>query len=65
MTGLPVFLGIYLIFVLKCLNQAHMMALWYYRFKFILLFVCLAGQLVANIMLFFPHFIATLLPIPS
>jgi hypothetical protein len=24
-----------------------------------------AGQLVANIMLFFPHFIATLLPIPS
>ncbi len=65
MTGLPIFLGIYLIFILKCLNQAHMMAPWYYRFKFILLFVCLAGQLLANIMLFFPNFIATILSISS
>lgn len=65
MTALPIFLGAYLIFVLQCLNQAHMVAPWYYGFKFILLFVCIAGQLIANIMLFFPHFIVTLLPIPS
>ncbi len=65
MTGLPIFLGAYLIFVLKCLNQAHMIAPWYYRFKSILLFVSLTGQLIANIMLFFPHFVATILPIPS
>tara|TARA_R110002095_G_scaffold183734_3_gene160904 strand:+ start:1032 stop:1607 length:576 start_codon:yes stop_codon:yes gene_type:complete len=65
LTVLPIFLGSYLIFTLNCLNQAHMMAPWYYRLKFILLSVCLVGQLVANIMLFFPGFIATLLPISS
>lgn len=65
LVGLPILLGSYLIFTLKRLNQAHMMAPWYYRLKFILLLVSLMGQLIANIMLFFPRFIVTILSITS
>lgn len=57
---LPVFLGGYLIFILKRLNEAHMMAPWYFKLKSILLYACILGQLIANIVLFFPEILATL-----
>lgn len=59
-TVMPVFLGGYLIFILRRLNQAHMMASWYFRLKTFLLSVCVLGQFIANIVLFFPEFIVTL-----
>lgn len=58
--GMPVFLGGYLIYILKRLNQAHMMAPWYYHLKLILLSACILGQLIANIVLFFPAFLVTI-----
>ena len=57
---MPLFLGSYLIFILKRLNQAHMMAPWYYNMKITLLSACILGQFIANMVLFFPEFIATL-----
>ncbi len=59
-TVIPLFLGGYLVFILGRLNQAHMMPPWYFRLKSILLYACILGQFVANIVLFFPEFIVTL-----
>ena len=57
---IPVFLGSYLVFILKRLNEAHMMAPWYFKLKSILLYACILGQLIANIVLFFPEILATI-----
>ena len=58
--ALPFLLGSYLVFILKRLNQAHRVPPWYFKLKSILLYACILGQLIANIMLFFPKFIATI-----
>ena len=54
----PTFLGSYLMFILYKLNQTHLLTQWYFKLKFALLLICIISQLIANIVLFFPDFVA-------
>lgn len=59
----PFLMGLYLIALLKRLFRDHRLPLWYYRLKYGVLACAMVGQWVANMVLFFPEFVAKI-PIP-